>query len=82
MDYAPPTALEKDTLTPDPISVKASVPVAADLGTVDQEEDLVADVRATLTPAQMVERKLLSLLKSSPLPVSHLMTGNRSSRQR
>ena len=46
------------------------------------EEDLVADVRASLTPAQMVERKLVFLLKSNPLPVSHLMTGSRSLRGR
>jgi hypothetical protein len=39
------------------------------------EETLVADTRATLTPAEMVERKLLSLLKSNPLPVSHRMDG-------
>jgi hypothetical protein len=39
------------------------------------EETLVADTRANLTPAAMVERKLLSLLKSNPLPVSHRMDG-------
>jgi hypothetical protein len=36
------------------------------------EESLVTDARAGLTPSQMVERKLLSLLKSSPLPLSHV----------
>jgi hypothetical protein len=36
------------------------------------EESLVNDARAGLTPAQQVERKLMSLLKSSPLPVSRL----------
>ena len=46
------------------------------------EEDLVEDARAGLTPAQMVERKLVSLLKSNPLPVSQLMTGQRSIRAR
>jgi hypothetical protein len=46
------------------------------------EEDLVEDARAGLTPAQMVERKLVSLLKSNPLPVSQLMTGKRSIRTR
>lgn len=44
------------------------------------EEALVADPRARLTPAQMVERKLASLLKSQPLPVSYLMTAQRTSR--
>ncbi len=36
------------------------------------EEALIADTRAGLTPAQLVERKLMSLLKSNPLPVSHV----------
>jgi hypothetical protein len=36
------------------------------------EESLVADGRADLTPAQMVERKLLSLLKGKALPLSHM----------
>lgn len=34
------------------------------------EEMLVVDSRAQLTPAQMVERKLLGLMKAAPLPVS------------
>jgi hypothetical protein len=45
------------------------------------DEALVVDARAELTPAQMVERKLLFLLKSQPIPVSH-MTTRRSSRSR
>lgn len=36
------------------------------------EEAMVADARAGLTPAQMVERKLVSLLKATPLPMSRL----------
>jgi hypothetical protein len=36
------------------------------------EEILVADARGALTPAQMVERKLVSMLQSAPLPVSRL----------
>jgi hypothetical protein len=42
------------------------------------EEALIADTRAGLTPAEFVERKLIGLLKSNPLPISHsqvLMTG-------
>ena len=39
---------------------------------VAAEETLVADSRAGLTPAEMVERKLASLLESVPLPVSQL----------
>lgn len=38
------------------------------------EEALISDARASLSPAQMVERKLMGLLKSRPLPVSQLMT--------
>jgi hypothetical protein len=34
------------------------------------EETLVVDARAHLTPAQMVERKLLGLMKAAPVPVS------------
>ncbi len=49
---------------------------------VATEESLVRDARAGLTPAQMVERKVASLLKSQPLPVSHLMTTRRTSRGR
>jgi hypothetical protein len=36
------------------------------------EESLVDDDRARLTPAQQVERKLVSLLRSTPLPVSQM----------
>ncbi len=36
------------------------------------QEALVSDARAGLTPAQQVERKLVSLLRSGPLPVSRL----------
>jgi hypothetical protein len=38
------------------------------------EESLVSDARAGLTPAQQVERKLVSLLRSTPLPLSQLQT--------
>jgi hypothetical protein len=40
-----------------------------------EEEALVSDARAGLTPAQMVERKLFSMLRSTPLPVSRLQGG-------
>ena len=36
------------------------------------EESLVVDDRSHLTPAQMVENKLIHRLKESSLPVSHL----------
>jgi hypothetical protein len=42
-----------------------------------QEEALVTDSRAGVTPSQMVERKLIGLLRGTPLPVSQLLTGAR-----
>lgn len=36
------------------------------------EESLVADSRADLTPSQMVEQRLIGMLKSSPLLVSQV----------
>ena len=38
------------------------------------EEVLVADARAGMTPAQMVERKLVGLLRGATLPVSQMLT--------
>jgi hypothetical protein len=46
------------------------------------DESLVADARADLTPAQMVEHKLASLLKRQSLPLSQMMTAGRTSRSR
>ena len=42
----------------------------------DPEETLIADTRADLRPAQMVEQKLLSLLKGKALCVSHMQMAN------
>ncbi len=36
------------------------------------EESMVVDDRSSLSPAQMVESKLMSRLRESSLPVSHL----------
>jgi hypothetical protein len=36
------------------------------------QEKLVSDDRAGLSPSQMVERKLIALLRSTILPASHL----------
>ncbi len=36
------------------------------------EDTLVTDARDGLTPAQLVERKLVAMLPSAPLPVSRL----------
>jgi hypothetical protein len=38
----------------------------------DEEETLVLDSRAALTPSQLVEQKLIGRLKASPLLVSQL----------
>ena len=38
----------------------------------DEEETLVIDSRAALTPSQLVEQKLIGQLKRSPLLVSQL----------
>ncbi len=37
-----------------------------------EEETLVADGRAAMTPSQHVEQKLIGMLKASPLLVSHV----------
>lgn len=36
------------------------------------EETLVADLRASLTPSQIVEQRLISLLQHSSFPVSQV----------
>jgi hypothetical protein len=47
---------------------KRFTPPPTEPAAVASEEALVTDARAGLTPAQMVERKLVSLLQSGPLP--------------
>lgn len=48
-------------------------PVASrQAASVAEDEALVSDVRAGVTPSEMVERKLITLLKSIPLPLSRL----------
>jgi hypothetical protein len=42
-----------------------------------QHEVLVIDARAQITPAQLVERKLLRLMQTAPMPVSHLQAAAR-----
>jgi hypothetical protein len=44
------------------------------LAAMAAQEALVSDARAGLTPAQMVERKLFSMLRSTPLPASRLQS--------
>ena len=36
------------------------------------EETLIVDHRATLSPSQLVEQKLIGMLKTSPVMVSHM----------
>ena len=65
----------------DTTSIRMPVPENVEYsGYAVAEESLVADSRAGLTPSQMVERKLVSLLKSNPLPVSQISSGRRPSR--
>jgi hypothetical protein len=47
---------------------RASVPPPA----AGSEEALVLDARAQMRPCQLVEHKLISLLKTALLPVSHV----------
>jgi hypothetical protein len=43
------------------------------------DESLVADPRDSVRPAQFVEQKLISLLKTSALPVSYTLLRDRVS---
>jgi hypothetical protein len=46
----------------------------APAGPAPDEETLVADPRGEMTPAQLVERKLVTLLRAGALPVSMVHT--------
>ena len=67
------------------VPARADNPSAAAMNVPDpsfeEVESLIADTRADLTPAQMVERKLSLLLKGRPVLVSHVrlsqLPGNR-----
>jgi hypothetical protein len=48
----------------------------------EAEEDLIADQRANLGPAELVEDKLRSLLRSALLPVSHVRMAALGGRRR
>jgi hypothetical protein len=43
----------------------------------DGEEVLVVDTRAQMRPAEIVERKLVSLLRAVPIPVSQVSAAMR-----
>jgi hypothetical protein len=65
----------------DTTSIRMPVPENVEYsGHVVAEESLVTDSRAGLTPSEMVERKLVCLLKSNPLPVSQINSGRRLNR--
>jgi hypothetical protein len=51
-----------------------NTPPLAESGRTPSDETLITDARAGVTPAQMVERKVLSLLGEGQLPVSWLRT--------
>ena len=44
-----------------------------------EDESLVADPRDSVRPAQYVEQKLISLLKTNAVPVSYTLLRNRVS---
>src|SRR4051794_37390239 len=57
----------------EPVAVSPARAIAARLASVVlPEESVVIDDRSHLTPAQMVETKLMHRLRESSLPVSHL----------
>lgn len=54
----------KNPVTPKVVTLRPPLPVP--------QETLVNDSRAGLTPSQMVEQRLVSMLRSTNLPTSHL----------
>lgn len=52
-----------------PIAQTSTEPIVT-----NNEESLVADVRAGLSPAEMVERKLVTIMRTSALPMSRMQT--------
>lgn len=53
-------------------NIDSRQPVSEAAAVRNEEETLVADDRATLTPSQIVEQKLIGRLKASPLLISHV----------
>jgi hypothetical protein len=62
----------KETAMNNSASMLLKSPSQDELRSTPPEEELVRDARAGLTPSQFVERKLVSLLRTVSLPVSHL----------
>jgi hypothetical protein len=50
----------------------STLPFSSPRAVLVPQEKLVNDVRAGLTPSQLVERKLISLLRGTILPTSYL----------
>jgi hypothetical protein len=63
------STLSHSRLSPSPVSWPPVAEPEALAARYPMEETLVADARAGLTPSQMVERKLLSLLDGQAAPV-------------
>jgi hypothetical protein len=58
-------------------SLRGKTPAPENRQPAHGEEMLVVDARAHLTPAQMVERKLIGLMKAALLPVSSMHSTSR-----
>lgn len=56
----------------DKTPLNETLPGGEPTSTRHDEETLVADLRAALTPSQIVEQKLIGRLKASPLLMSHV----------
>src|SRR5262249_20584600 len=77
--FSPPSRAKGDGPAPTPVPRETTSPAQTrTLALVSlpalpaPDAPLVADPRASLTPAQMVEQKLIALLKADALPISHV----------
>ena len=64
--------LEETAVNDSPLTPLQSTTTDAFAKVFTDEETLVADDRANLSPSQQVEQKLIGMLKASPLLVSHV----------
>lgn len=55
-----------------PLSPKKAPDMDSFAGTILAEETLVEDQRSSLRPSQLVEQKLIGMLKASPVMVSQV----------
>jgi hypothetical protein len=60
-------------------SLMAKASTSKSRGQSFEDESLVADPRDSVRPAQFVEQKLISLLKTNAVPVSYTLLRNRVS---